>query len=98
MTWQFLDQGQAAVERRQRHLQHTTPWRIATLLGILAAIIVFALLGGCASTPQEWCDENPRACRVVVVGTGVLVAGCVAAVAVHATQSNTVRVVPNARP
>jgi hypothetical protein len=98
MTWQFLDQGQAGRERRQRHLQHTTPWRVATLLGILAAIVVFALIGGCASTPSEWCDENPRACEVAVIAAGAVVVGCVAAVAVHATTSNTVRVVPNARP
>lgn len=75
------------------YLRVPYPLRLTLLIAVMLMLI--AALNGCASTPQEWCDDNPRACRVVVVGGGVLAAACVAGVAVSLSH-NSVAVHQNA--
>jgi len=64
--------------------------RTIRLLVLLALLIMVLLSAGC-SAAQQWCDDNPRQCRVVVVGSVALACVAVAGVAVSQTRGSSPR-------
>lgn len=69
---------------RQSLLERTTSTRQYILFAVL--VILLALLHGCASM-NDWCEENPRACKAAVIGGGIVAACAVGAIAVSASHS-----------
>lgn len=73
-TWAAWD---SAIER-------TRLPRIVALWTILLMLLL-VLVTGC-TTAQSWCDENPRACEVVVVAGTVCGAAIVGGLALSASK------------
>lgn len=60
---------------------------------IITLLMLAACSTGCAV--QTWCEASPEHSRVCVVTTEVVVAACVAGVALSITHSNQVPVIKN---
>lgn len=64
-------------------LDATRTGRLIFLWGVLCLVLALAATG-CAPM-QQWCDDNPRQCRVVVVGS--IATACVVAAGLAVSQT-----------